>query len=334
MLRLCSKTTITQSDGEKLSWEFDALVNCSIQTDVTTLTDTCELELPKKISWEGSKNKSGLPIKKGDKITIRLGYDDELKLRFSGLIKSIDTKNPIKIRCEDGMYILKQKKPEPKAFKSAKLKDVMKHLLQGTDFDFKLIDDELNIGNYRVCKSTVSEELQELKEKYMLTAYFRNIDGKSILYVGLTYPFDNRNKVKFINGKNIIGETFEYRDNSEVKAKVVAVSFNEKHVETRVEIGDKEVGEIIQIRIDGLTEPELRKYAQQSLDTYKEDGLKGSFEAFGEPLVNTCDMIEIYPAEGAGGTYLVKKNEIKFGISGYRQKIELGQPININKTKA
>ncbi|MGY0039186.1 hypothetical protein [Pedobacter sp. NJ-S-72] len=158
MLRLCSRITITQSEGGKLSWEFDSLVSCSIQTDISTLTDTCELELPKKISWEGNKNKNGLPIKKGDKITIKLGYDDELKLRFSGLIKTIDTKNPIKIKCEDGMYILKQKKPEPKAFKSAMLKEVMKHLLQGTDFVFKLIDEELNIGNYRVSKSTVSEE--------------------------------------------------------------------------------------------------------------------------------------------------------------------------------
>lgn len=329
MLRLCSKITIQQAEGQKLSWEFNALVNCTIVSDVTTLTDTCELELPRKISWEKSDpGNNNIPIKQGDHITIHLGYDDDLKLRFSGVIKNIDTKNPVKLTCEDDMIQLKQLKPVAKGFKSALLKDVMKHVLDGTGFDFKLVDDTLKIGDYRVSKETIAEELKEMKEKTKLNIFFRKIDGKSVLYAGLTYPLDNRSKVKFESGKNIITESFEHRDRKNVKAKVLAVSFNKKHQKVEVEVGDKDGKDIINMRIDGLEKEDLTKYAQQSLDTYKEDGLKGSFEAFGEPLVNTVDMLEIHTAEGMSGTYLVKKNEVKFGISGYRQKIELGPQIN------
>jgi len=335
MLKLCSKITITQVAGEKLSWEFDSLVNCTIVSDVSNLTDTCEIELPKKVRWQINEDTySGLPIKRGDKISIQLGYDDELKLRFSGIIKNIDTKNPVKLTCEDDMFQLKQQKPVEKGFKSALLKEVMDHIMKDTGINFQLVDDTLKIGDYRVSKSTISEELQEIKEKCKLNIYFRKINGENILYAGLKYPLDNRSKVRFASGKTIITESFEYRDRSNVKAKVVAVSFNKKHKEVRVELGDKDGKDIIKLRIDGLEEEDLTKYAQQSLDTYKEDGLKGSFEAFGEPLVNPCDMIEIYPTDGPAGTYLIKKNEVKFGISGYRQKIELGPQINMNKTGA
>ena len=40
-------------------------------------------------------------------------------------------------------------------------------------------------------------------------------------------------------------------------------------------------------------------------------------------------MIDILASDGNQGVYLVKKDEIKFGQNGYRQKIELGQPLSI-----
>ncbi|WP_308003036.1 hypothetical protein [uncultured Chryseobacterium sp.] len=324
MLKLKSKVII---EGER-TWMFNSVNNCSIVQDITSLTDTCELTLPKKIVWQGLVNDNfKTPLKRGDKVTVELGYDDELKTRFTGFIKTVDAKTPVVIKCEDTMFLLKQKKVEPKAFKAALLKDVMKHILKDTNVEFKLVDDTLKVGNYRISKSTIADELQELKEKYMLNSYFRTIDGKSVLYVGLIYPLDNREKYKFVYGKNIISENFEYQDKEEIKAKVEAISFDNKHKKTTVELGDKD-GDVIKIRIDGLSETELKKYAQESLDRYKQSGLKGSFETFGQPEVNTCDIVEIFPSEEKHGVYLIKKNEISFGLNGYRQKIELGQPLS------
>lgn len=324
MLKLNSKITI---EGER-TWEFYSVNNCSIVQDITSLTDTCELTLPKKIVWQGLANdKFKTPLKRGDKVTVELGYDGKLKTRFTGFIKTVDAKTPVVVKCEDSMFLLKQKKVTPKAFKTALLKDVMKHILEGTGIDFKLVDDTLKVGNYRTSKPTIADELQELKEKYMLNSYFRTIDGENVLYVGLIYPLDNREKYKFVYGKNIISENFEYQDRDEIKAKVEAISFDAKHVKKTVELGDKD-GDVIKIRIDGLTEAELKKYAQESLDRYKQGGLKGSFETFGQPEVNTCDIVEIFPSEEKNGVYLIKKNEISFGINGYRQKIELGQPLS------
>ena len=88
---------------------------------------------------------------------------------------------------------------------------------------------------------------------------------------------------------------------------------------------------MIKIRMDGLTEAELKKYAIQAVERYKQSGFKGSFETFGQPEVSKCDMVEIHASDRNSGVYLVKKIEIDFGMNGYRQKIELGQPLTINE---
>lgn len=334
MLKLVSKITI---EGEQ-TWEFSEVADCKIVEDTTTLTDTCEMQLPKNIKWQNAVLKNGKPpIKRGDKITIQLGYDDDLKTRFSGFIRSVDAKTPITIKCEDGMFLLKTKKLKPKAFKEAMLKDILTYLLDGTNIQFKLIDDNIKVGNWRITKPTIAEELQELKEKQMLSSYFRLSSPnpsqggavESVLYVGLTYPADNRNKLVFKHSKNIISEDFEYRDKDDIRVRVEAQSFTAKHKKITYEYGDKD-GDVIKIRIDGLSEEELKKYALQALERYKESGFKGSFETFGVPEVSKVDMVEIHASDGNSGTYLVKRNEISFGTNGYRQRIELAHSVGGN----
>lgn len=327
MLKLCSEITI---EGDK-TWLFNAVADCNIVEDVSTLTDTCEIQLPKKIKWQEAVDKNGKPpIKRGDKITIKLGYDGDLQTRFTGFIRSVDAKVPITIKCEDGMFVLKSHKVKPKAFKNASLHEIMSYLLEGTSIQFQLMDKNIKVGNWRLTKTHASEELQELKEKMMLSSYFRRINGESILYIGLAYPLDNRKKVKFMHGKNIIDENFEYRDKEDIRVRCEAQSFNAKNKKVTYEYGDKD-GDVIKIRMDGLTENELKKYAIEAVERYKQSGFKGSFETFGQPEVSKCDMVEIHASDGNSGVYLVKKLEIEFGTNGYRQKIELGQPLTIRE---
>ncbi len=327
MLKLCSQITI---EGEQ-TWQFTALANCKITEDVGTLTDTCEIELPKKIKWQEAIAKNGKPpIKRGDKITVRLGYDDKLETRFTGFIRSVDAKVPVTIKCEDGMFILKSHKVKPKAFKNASLNEIITHLLEGTGIKFQLMDNNIKVGNWRITKTHASEELQELKEKQMLSSYFRRIGEESVLYIGLAYPLDNRKKIKVMYGKNLISEDFEYRDKEDIRVRCEAQSFNAKNKKVVYEYGDKD-GDLIKLRIDGLTEEELKKYAIQAVERYKQSGFKGSFETFGVPEIGKCDMVEVHASDGNSGVYLVKKNEIEFGLNGYRQKVELGQPLAISE---
>ncbi|ELY2011120.1 hypothetical protein ABF176_000656 [Flavobacterium psychrophilum] len=321
MLRLTSEIIIKGSQ----TWKFNALNNCTIVEDMATLTDTCELILPKRVDWQGAKHFE-LPIKRGDKITVKLGYDGNLKTRFVGYIRTVDAKKPVKIMCEDGMFLLKTVETKKKGYKKVALKQLITDLLAGTGIDFLLVDGDISLGSYRMLKDTVAEELNEMKSKYGLRAYFRTINGQSKLYVGLGYPFDNRKKESFIYGQNLISEDFVYRIAEDVKIKVKAISIDDKNKRTEIETGDKD-GELYTVYHDNIGVDELRKFAESELKRFKTTGFKGSFETFGEPFVNKCDIAHIEASDNNKGDFLIKKVEINFGMNGYRQKIEIGQPL-------
>lgn len=327
MLRLSSEITISATDGRV--WRFNSVGNCSIVEDTATLTDTCVIELPKKTSWQGVPVGSGTnpPIKRGDKILVKLGYDDNLKTRFIGYIRNVNNKTQVKIECEDGMFVLKLAAIKKQGFKDVTLAGLIDNLLTGTGIKYKLIDKNVRLGYYRITKATVAEELNELRKEFGLMSYFRNYNGEQFLYVGFTYPFDSVNTQKFIYGKRIIDDQFEYKRKEDIKVKVKAVSVGKNNQKIEVEVGDKE-GELIDVKISGLDKADLKKFADKTLENAKYEGLRGSFTTFGEPYMNKTDKAYIETADGNKGTYLAKKVNINFGKDGYRQIIELGQIIN------
>ncbi|WP_166769799.1 hypothetical protein, partial [Flavobacterium psychrophilum] len=234
------------------------------------------------------------------KITVKLGYDGNLKTRFVGYIRTVDAKKPVKIMCEDGMFLLKTVETKKKGYKKVALKQLITDLLAGTGIDFLLVDGDISLGSYRMLKDTVAEELNEMKSKYGLRAYFRTINGQSKLYVGLGYPFDNRKKESFIYGQNLISEDFVYRIAEDVKIKVKAISIDDKNKRTEIETGDKD-GELYTVYHDNIGVDELRKFAESELKRFKTTGFKGSFETFGEPFVNKCDIAHIEASDNNKG---------------------------------
>lgn len=313
-------------EGAK-TWKFNALNACNIIEDTATLTDTCELLLPKKTEWEGSDNFK-LPIKRGDKITVRLGYNGILKTRFIGFIRTVDAKKPIKISCEDGMFLLKTVEVKKKGYAKVTLKQLITDLLDGTGIQFQLIDEDIVLGPYRITKNTVAEELNEIKTEFGLRAYFRTLEGVSKLYVGFTYPLDSRKTESFVFGQNIISEDFVYRIAEDVKIKIKAISIDSKNKRIEVTAGDKD-GELYTVYKYNVGKDELKRFAESELIRFKTTGFKGSFETFGEPFVNKCDIAYIEASDNNKGSFLIKKLEVNFGMSGYRQKIEIGQPLNL-----
>lgn len=318
MFRLSAKVEIS---GEAGSWTFEKITSCEIERDADALTATCKLTLPRKVMWEGQTSN---PIRRGDKIKVWLGYDDDLELAFVGYVLRKGFKTPIEIFCEDEMFMLKQKPCVKKAYKSVDIQTLLSD--QNLGYDIKVLGEQ-SIGQYRTNFETVAELLAHLKENSIRT-FFRFEDGKPVLYCGVLFDHGTKLRQVFETGVNIISDSsLDEQKAEDVKIKLKVVSLqpdNKKKI--KVEVGDAD-GERRTLHCYGKTEAETKAWGEQELERLKRDGLTGSFQTFGHMLLDRLDIIGIKIDGERKGKYQIQKNTITYGSSGFRQDITLGSRV-------
>lgn len=317
MFRLSAKIEIK---GSK-TWEFDKVAGVEITRDMETLTDLCVLRLPKKVKWQGEQ---GNPLKRGDEVTVRLGYDDNLQIAFRGFITTVGFKAPIEVTCEDYMFKLKSIPAKKKAYKSATISQILKD--QELGFTIKVMGEQ-NIGQYRVTAETVTALLGHLKDKGSVRTFFRDENGEMVLYSGVIFDKDKTHKQVFCTGINIIDDSqLKVQNAADIKIKVKAISLMPDNKRKRIEVGDTD-GETRTLHTFNKNEKELKAWAEQELKRLKRDGLTGSFTTFGGQLLDKLDNIAIKIDGKKMGVYQVQKNVIKYDTGGFRQEITIGARV-------
>ena len=317
MFRLTAKIEIKSAKR----WAFDKVASVEVTRDIDTLTDTCVLQLPKKITWQGE---SSNPLKRGDEVTVWLGYDDELQFAFRGFITTIGLKTPITINCEDYMFKLKQQAAVKKAYKSATLEQILKD--QNLGIKYKVFGEQ-NIGQYRVTADTVSGLLGHLKDHGGVRSFIRIENDEPVLYVGVLFEHDKTHKQVFATGVNLIDDSqLKVQNAADVKIKIKAVSLMPNNKKIRVEVGDTD-GERRTLHAYNKTEAELKAWAEQELKRLKRDGLTGSFTTFGAELVDKLDNVGVKIDGERKGVYQTQKNVIKYSTGGFRQEITIGSRV-------
>ena len=314
MLKLSAKVEIK---GEK-SWTFQKVTACEIVRDSEALTTTCKLTLPRKVKWKGE---TSIPIRRGDKISVWLGYDDNLQLAFSGYVLRIGIKTPVVIFCEDEMFMLKQTPCLKKSYKNVDIQTLLKD--QNLLYEIKVLGEQ-NVGQFRVNKENVAELLAQLKENNIRT-FFRLENDKPVLYCGVLFDHGNEMRQVFSTGVNLISDdSLDEQRAEDVKIKLKVVSLqpdNKKKI--KVEVGDAD-GEKRTLHCYGKSEAEAKAWGEQELERLKRDGLTGSFQTFGHILLDCLDIVGIKLNGERKGKYQVHKNTITYGSNGFRQDITLG----------
>lgn len=319
MFRLTAKIEIKSAR----TWVFDKITSCEIVRDTDTLTDTCVLQLPRKVKWQGEAD---VPIKRGDAITVWLGYDDNLQLAFKGYVTTIGIKAPLVINCEDEMFALKAKATKKLSYASVTLEKLLGDQDMG-GVKVRVLGEQ-NIGQYRIKADTVSALLGHLKDNG-IRCFFKLVDGDPVLYCGVLFPFEGAMKQSFITGRNLISDdNLKIQNAADVKIKIKAISLqpdNKKKI--RIEVGDTD-GERRTLHAYNKTEAELKAWAEQELERLKRDGLVGSFSTFGWELVDKLDVVGIIIDGIKRGKYQTTKNVITYGAEGFRQEITIGGRVN------
>jgi hypothetical protein len=314
MFNPCANITI-KSDK---TWVFKKITACEIERDVEKVTATCKLTLPKNTKWHGE---TSIPVKRGDKITIELGYGETLHAVFEGYIKSVGVKTPIEIECEDLMYLLKNTPAKKKSYPDATLETLLaEQLPPGVKFETFAKE---SFGKYTVNSDTVSQLLGELAE-VGITSFFRG----DTLYSGMIHSHEEIGglKQKFFTGEkgNIIDEgdlEWSRSEDTLLRIKASGTDLNGKKIS--VEVGDKD-GELRSYFKYNTTKETLEAEATRRLKDWKIGGLSGSFTTFVAKPVWLLDRIKVQTEYAPVAVYKVIKNTITYDTGGYRQDITIG----------
>jgi hypothetical protein len=297
-----------------------SLVEFESEQTWRNLTNTATLQLPRKIYFADGVEDI---VKRGSAITISVGYgtptEERLVERFKGYVAYVSNEIPVKVQCEDEMFLHKKQTVKPKEWVSTTLKDVLNYcgITNYTALG------EYNLGAFKITtkETTVAKVMDKLRKDFGIYCFYR----KGKLHCGNPYSSAKGKPVTFAIGYNIEKSDLEYRRKDEVLLKVTAISNKKDGKKIKVSVGDEE-GEHRTLNFYNLEKADLEKQATQLLDSLKCDGFKGHITTWGEPVVNEGDLIELvnpeYPEQD--GIYWCDKVAPTAGGGGIRQKIYLG----------
>lgn len=298
---------------------FTGAANVEINDSWEDLTSTATITIPRKLIYKGKDVVSGEAplLKRGMKVDISIGYDGNLINRYNGYIRSISATVPLEIQCEDESYILKKGNIK-KSYKNTTLKEVLKDNLSSIVIGSQ--PDRIGLGPFRINNATPAKILQHLKEEYLIPSWFRNRK----LYIGLAYWPDLRKEHIIEFDKFELNNNLEYRQEDDISIFVRAINITTDNKKVEYEYGDKD-GDTRTLHFYNRTKSDIDKLVKEELTRMKYTGYYGSFSFFGTPSINHGDVVNLksisYPERD--GKYLVKANNITYGVNGYRQSITL-----------
>lgn len=311
------------------NYSFQHVVDLVVNTSIEQLTDTCKIELPRKLSWQGKTialGEDGL-LRAGNRVSVKAGYGDNLQTVFKGYLKHIKPGIRVELTCENETYNLK-KNVINKSYKSTDLSGLLNDILPNS-IVYKAVN--LELGQIIINNMNAAKVLEQLQTDFGIFSYFKYdpVAGIEVLYSGFAYWADDAATHKLRFKHNIIDDkSLEFIREEDVKLKVKAVSIQKNNTRIEKEIGDAD-GDLRTLFFYDVPGTDLEALATAEMQKLKYTGLQGSLMAFGEPYVTKGDVVEIsdpdYPEKD--GSYLVKSVEYRFGTRGYRQKIELGPKV-------
>lgn len=328
MLRLSSDITL----GD---FNFDFVNNIEIVSSWENLTDTATITIPKKLRMlkDGVSQNiitagEGALWKRGDAVSLRLGYNDKNDLRFDGVITKIKPKFPLEFTCEDKMWTLKQTTIKKFSSPSITIPELLRQIIPaGISYEAE----DINLGKFIIEQATVAEVLEFIKKTFGLSAYFQS--GK--LYVGLAYKLSSiadfvlTDLKKFEFQKSIIeSEGLDYIREEDLNLRVTAILIKSDYTRKEITVGDS-LGEQRTLHFYNISEADVKTLANEALTKLKYTGFRGSFTTFLKPYVKHGDAVKIVDKylPDRNGVYLVKKVVTTFGVNGGRQEITLDRKI-------
>lgn len=277
-----------------------------IEASINNFSTNATITLPRNVSAFQNEQLKEL-IRRGDEVSIQLGYDGDFNTEFEGVVTEVSADVPVVISCKDKMFKLMQL-PVNVSYRNVQLQQLLEDILPGQKVDAL----EIQLGQIRYAKVTVGEVLEKLKSDYNLVTYLKG----DVLMSGKVFSA-NKQEVSYTFERNIKTSNLAFRREEDVFIKIEAVSTLSNGTKIEATVGDTE-GELRKLSYFNIkTKAELEDIAKADIVKFKYTGFTGDFNAFGIPYIEIGWIAEvkslIYPERD--GKYLVESITTTFDDS-------------------
>jgi len=313
------------------SYTLQALDKVSIETSQELLSDACKISLPGMIAGRAIQIED--QIKRGDVVTVRLGYNKAYVTEFSGYLKAIYPDSPMVLECEDSVFLFR-KDIKSKILKNATVKTILQYVLDDINpklkTPFKLVSDlsgdSYKWDSFTIHNATGFEVLDKLRQESGLMIYAKGNElHYHLAYTQKTgdviYDFavniESTNDLKYVKAQdakvkvNVVGRTAK---GSKVEGEAGESGGDSRTIQ-RPTISDKAT-------LENIAKAELKKL------TY--DGYRGEIVGWLVPYCSTGYSAkvrdELYPERA--GTYYVVGTKVEFSQNGGIRTVSLGAKLS------
>lgn len=311
--------------GDKPLKALDAVL---IETNAEALSDTAVITLPAQ--YLGRAVDVERYIKRGDAVSIRLGYDGQLQTEFTGYLRAIKPNAPMRLECEDETYLLRRPVPD-KVFKKTTALDVLgwvvaevnKGLAAGQKFSLVSDVKGFQFDKFTTHKATAYQVLERLKQDFPIYLYARGTE----LHAHLAFT-EKRGEVVYDFGKNVEqSDGLQYVSENDVRVLVKVIGKTRGGAAIEKTAGEAG-GDVRTVRLSYVSdEATLQKTADKTLQSLRYNGYRGHLVAWGRPFLEYGYSARIVDGEypQREGTYYVTSVKSEFSKStGFRRTVGLG----------
>ncbi|MEG0760076.1 MAG: hypothetical protein RR411_01220 [Chryseobacterium sp.] len=303
------------AEGE---WTLGILAECEIQKSSKNLADFATVTLPEAHYNEVLNVQE--KIKRGDRVKIRLGYDNNLVTEFEGYVKEILTNDSsLKIFCEDGLFLFRNG-VKNKQFKPATVSQIANYMISEIDSSFKLVCDyDIGYEKFTIYKATGFDVLKKIQEETGADIFF-DMKNKE-LHIHPAYTRKG-GEAEYSMQHNIETSSLEYKlaEDRKIEVTVESVGLDGKIIShTTGTTG----GEKITKKVGRMTQSAIKIIADNEYKNNMRSKYEGSFDAWLIPYVEPSYTVGIYDDDYTykDGRYYAETVVTNFSENGGKRTI-------------
>lgn len=309
--------------GDK--YKLGLLESVEIHKSVDLLADTAIIKIP-GVVYNQSLNIEG-KVKVGDRIVIKLGYDNNLVTEFEGYLQRIDTDDSSLIfNCEDNIYLMRKPVGDVQLVKTT-VKRIAEYCLSQLGLSKLNCTYDIEYEKFVIKSANAYDVLKKLQDDTKANIYMKGDE----LNIHPAY-IEKGGDVKYDFAINIEKSDLKYRNKDDRKFEVIVegVGLDGKKIKETVGVTG---GEKRTIHVSSpMTKESLRKRGENEMKYLSYDGYEGSITGWLIPYVEPTYSAHIYDKEYEfkTGSYYVVSVTTTFDESGGVRKIELGRKLTGN----